>query len=523
MVCLKTINEDFSWYTSLWLGFLIMAVFYTVVKQFLTVTDYPFALTWSEAGRFYGASLFFSKKIYGVHLPLGIMHPTWHFLLAIPFLFGDLPIWLHRLWWALLQLVLGISIGWVLASRLKLGNPSKIWIVAGWVFIFLFPRPLLVHLLFYTLVVIWGVKPNNFWRTTFIVIFASIWAGLSRINWFPVPGIFAAILYLLEVPYEKSCKIFKYLWKPILWVVGGTLIALISNLAYIKLSGNGTGGNFTSSLSSGLLWYRLFPNSTYPNGILLDLLLLTGPVIVLIILNHQNLQKTLHPLRLAGIIITLTVLLAGGLVVSIKIGGGSDLHNLDAYLILLTIVGGYFFFGCYTPDLLDTKPIILQNPIILSLLLITPVWMIIRTNVSIFVWDKAQTDRTLTLIRQNVENISRQGGQVLFISQRHLLSLKMVNIPLVPEYEQDFLMEMVMSHNRSYLDQFQEDLRAQRFTAIVLDAQNVHLYGRTHTFGEENDLWVQDVSIPLLCYYEIPQAFNGLSTVVYVPRSQPCK
>jgi hypothetical protein len=99
----------------------------------------------------------------------------------------------------------------------------------------------------------------------------------------------------------------------------------------------------------------------------------------------------------------------------------------------------------------------------------------------------------------------------------------MVNIPLVPEYEQDFLMEMVMSHNRSYLNQFQEDLRTQRFTAIVLDAQNVHLYGRTHTFGEENDLWVQDVSIPLLCYYEIPQAFNGLSTVVYVPRSQPCK
>jgi hypothetical protein len=420
-------------------------------------------------------------------------------------------------------LVLGIAISWTLADRLKLGIRVRTLIVAGWVFIFLFPVPLLVHLQLCTLLILWGVKPEKIWRTSLIVGLASIWAGMSRINWFPVPGILAAILYLLEVPYKEHRNLVEYLWKPILWVLGGTLIAFASNVVYMQLSGNGTGVNFSSSLTSDLLWYRLLPNHTYTDGILLDLFLLIGPVIAAVILSLRMRRNALHPLRLAGIVTVLTIFLVGGLVVSAKIGGGSDLHNLDAFLILLVTVGGYSFFGRVAPEQEETKPSVLRNPVLLSLLLIIPIWMIIRTNANVFVWDKGQANETLTLIRQNVEDISRQGGQVLFISQRQLLTLKMVDIPLVPEYEQDNLMEMVMSHNRTYLDKFQEDLRTQRFAAIVLEPQNIHFDGRTRAFGEENDLWVQEVSTPLLCYYRPQPVFDGLSTVVYIPRSQPCK
>jgi hypothetical protein len=523
MVCLKAIKKDLTWPAALWIGTLIMALFFLFVKQFLKVTDYPFALTWSEASRFYGASLLLSKQMYGTKIPLGIMHATWHFLLAVPFLFGNLPIWLHRLWWALLQLVLGVGVSWTLANRLHSGDRSRILIVAGWVFIFLFPLPLLANLLFCTLLIMWGVKPKETWRTSIIVTLASIWAGMSRINWFPVPGIFAAILFLLEVPYHESRNALRYLWKPIVWILGGTLIAFASNVVYMQVSGNGTSVSFSSSLTSTLLWYRLLPNPTYPAGVLPDLLLLTAPVIASIILGLRQWRKALHPLRLAGIVSALAVLLVGGLVVSVKIGGGGDLHNLDAYLILLILVGGYLFFGSYAPEALETKPGVIRNPILLSLLLIAPIWLILRANVSLFIWDKAQTDRTLAFLRQNVEDISRQGGQVLFISERQLLTFKMVDVPLVPDYEQDFLMEMVMSHNRAYLDQFQADLRAQRFAAIVTNAQSIHYYGRTRVFGEENDVWVQEVSIPLLCSYEPLEGFSGLSEVVYVPRSQPCK
>jgi hypothetical protein len=523
MFCLKTIKKDLSWFNALWLEVLISAVFYIIVKQFLPVTNYPFALTWSEAGRFYGASLFFSKQIYGVKIPLGIMHPTWHFLLAIPFLLGKLPIWVHRLWWALLQLVFGITASWILARRLRWGNRYQVWIVAGWVMIFLFPRPILVHLLLCTLLILWGYKPEKFWRTTSMVILASIWAGLSRINWFPVPGIFAAALYFLEIPFQKPWNVSKYLWKPLLWILGGTLIAIASNLSYMPLSGNGAGVNFSSSLTSTLLWYRLLPSSTYPQGVLLDLLLLTGPFIITLIFGNRYWREDLHPVRRMGIATMLGILLAGGLVVSVKIGGGSDLHNLDAFLILLTIVGGYLILGCYAPESEGRKPVFWRNPVVLALLLITPVWMIIRTNMSVFVWDKERADRNLNLIRQNVEDISQQGGEVLFISQRQLLALKMVKTALMPDYEQDFLMEMVMSHNQPYLEQFQEDIREQKFAAIVANTQNTNIYRRTRAFGEENDLWVQSVSVPLLCYYESPQAFADLPIIVYIPRSQPCK
>ena len=48
-----------------------------------------------------------------------------------------------------------------------------------------------------------------------------------------------------------------------------------------------------------------------------------------------------HLLRLGLIFAALLVLFAGGLVVSMKIGGGVDIHNLDAYLSLLLIVTVY--------------------------------------------------------------------------------------------------------------------------------------------------------------------------------------
>jgi len=416
-----------------------------------------------------------------------------------------------------------MAISWSLARRLLPGNRSRTLVVAGWVFIFLLPVPLLVHLQLCTLLTIWGVRPEKPWRTSLIVVLASIWAGMSRINWFPVPGVIAAFLYLLEVPYKQYRNGFDYLRKPVLWTLGGTLTAFASNVIYMRLSGNGTGVNFSSSLTSDLLWYRLLPNATYTDGILLDLLLLAGPVIAALILGIRQGRNALHPLRLAGIVAALSVFLAGGLVVSAKIGGGSDLHNLDAFLILLIIAGGYFFFGRVASEQVERNPVDLRNPVLLSLLLITPIWMIIRANANLFVWDKAQTNEKLGLIRQNVEAISRQGGQVLFISQRQLLTLKMVDVPLVPEYEQDALMEMVMSHNRPYLDKFQADLRTQRFAAIVLETQNIHFYGRTRAFGEENDLWVREVSMPLLCYYRPQPVFDGLLTVVYIPRSQPCK
>jgi hypothetical protein len=86
------------------------------------------------------------------------------------------------------------------------------------------------------------------------------------------------------------------------------------------------------------------------------------------------------------------------------------------------------------------------------------------------------------------------------------------------------LMEMVMSHNQAYLEQFQNDLRQQRFAMIVSDPQNDHLYDRDHNFVDENNLWVMEVARPILCYYKpADPADVELDVTMYIPSSQACK
>ena len=102
-----------------------------------------------------------------------------------------------------------------------------------------------------------GISIKHPTRTWLVIFVASAWAGLSRINWFPVPASLAAMLYLLEVPY-KNKSLWSYVRLPITWILVGTATAFISQRAYIMVSGADTYAFYTS-LTSNLLWYRLPP------------------------------------------------------------------------------------------------------------------------------------------------------------------------------------------------------------------------------------------------------------------------
>jgi hypothetical protein len=226
---------------------------------------------------------------------------------------------------------------------------------------------------------------------------------------------------------------------------------------------------------------------------------------------------------LAGIFTAIVILLAGGLVVSIKIGGGSNLHNMDAYFLMLMLCGGYFYFHRWTPESLLNIPDSNKFPE-LALVIMLPIWFILQMGGTLFTWEHALANTSEQAIQVKAEQVVQGGGEVLFISQRQLLALQEVKVPLVPAYEQDYLMEMVMSHNQAYLSQFQNDLRNQRFAMIMADPQYDHLYGNDRSFAAENNLWVLDVSRPLLCYYQsanLPGMDPDVS--IYIPRSQPCK
>jgi len=126
----------------------------------------------------------------------------------------------------------------------------------------------------------------------------------------------------------------------------------------------------------------------------------------------------------------------------------------------------------------------------------------------------------VTASRQVVE----QGGEVLFINQRHLLTFDNIkHVPLVPDYELVFLMEMAMANNATYLDEFHKNIREQRFAMIVSEPLTTQHQGRSHSFGEENDAWVERVSEPILCYYEPATELDAAGVVLYTPRLIPCR
>jgi len=121
----------------------------------------------------------------------------------------------------------------------------------------------------------------------------------------------------------------------------------------------------------------------------------------------------------------------------------------------------------------------------------------------------------------DVVNEIGKDGPVLFISDRQMVALGEVNVPLVYDYEVVTLMEMAMSGNQAYLDRFYDDLSDHQFAAIISGRQNltIKLDGE---FAEENNVWNTYVSPYILCYYESSQTIEADQTrlEIYVPRTQ---
>jgi hypothetical protein len=333
---------------------------------------------------------------------------------------------------------------------------------------------------------------------------------MSRINWFPVPAMLASLIYFLETPQEDK-NVFRYFKLPALWFAAGVGSAFAAQAAYIRFSGNGAREEFFTSLSSDLLWYRLLPNATYSLGIIWGALLLSAPLIFLAFYAARRWQ----PLQKLGIFAILLVLFLGGLVVSVKIGGGADLHNMDAYFVSVLLVGTTALAREFRLDSASKRR---RGEMLFAATLLLG-WFILHGSGSRG-YDRAAAEAALNDLQARVTRVSAQGDEVLFVSQRHLLAVGLIDAPLVPEYEKDVVMEMVMSKNRVYLDGFYADLRHQRFGLIVIDPQKDALVGEERAFGAENNKWVLKVTRPLWCYYEVSVRYpQGVE--LYVPRREP--
>jgi hypothetical protein len=545
LVLLGALALHFGWRksstnTCLAIILLAYALVYRVAAFAPQISADPLSLGWSEASRYFYGSLFLAGKVYGQSAPLPVLHPTRYLLQAIPFLISSLPLWFHRLWQVLLWLGLTWAGGAVLARRVVSVPGIGIltgWsrsavrlLVTAWFFLFAFQGQVYYFLMVCALLILWGFDsqahwPSGcFWRSLGMLFVASVWAGLSRINWFPVPAVLAVMLYVLERPYPSDSgalslkTLVRYWIWPVIWVAVGIGVAFGTQAIYIPLSQNPS-YMFGSSLTSSLLWYRLWPNATNSQGIVLSLAIVVIPAIWLLGARLLPRLGAWHPLRLLTLGAIIGVFLVGGLVVSVKIGGGGDLHNMDAFLVLLGVLMAYLFFDRFVPDHSEYQTVFKPAWLLVALLLVIPVIPVANLSESLPGYNLAKVDQGLAQLQSALDAAPNQGGEVLFITERQLVTFgTLKNIRLVPEYEKVFLMEMAMANNQTYLDQFLTDLRNHRFSLIVSEVLNNTIHDQNYNFAEENNAWVVHVVRPLLEYYQVEEHSDGMPFELLVPK-----
>ena len=515
---------------SVYLQFAVLLLGFGVLhRAFAFVNDIQagaFSLGWSEGSRYYNASLFVSRRLYGQKLLLPVLHPSRYLMQALPFFVGIRDILAHRLWQVLLWLGMTLWAAIVLAKRVKEGlQIPMVWLTL-YFFLYFFQGAVYYHMMVCVLLVLYGYKKEKPWLTLIFVLLASAWAGISRINWMPLPALLAVLVYLIEEPLKQN-KWLSYLRWPVLWTVAGLAVSWLSKKAYIAVSGEAV-SNYDSAFSSALLWERLIPNKTFFLGILPGILLLCWPLLELLLHRLDGKWKQVHGLRWFGMAAILGAFFAGGLVVSVKIGGGGDLHNLDAFIFLWAVFSAYLLAGKLSfeddsiqKSYLQAQPVWKTKPFWLAVAVIVPVFFaFMRAGTWHFKVDSHQEEE-LTALRSDLEALEKNSGDILFISERQLLVFEdLKDIDMVADYEKVFLMEMAMAGNKSYLSDFYTKLGKHQFKAIVIDSISTQIQDSSRPFNEENNAWVREVLVPILMFYRLEDSYRGGEVNLLVPKTE---
>jgi hypothetical protein len=534
-----------------------------------------FSLGWSEASRYYNASLWFSRQIYATWLPLPELHPSRYLLQSLAFLIPDAPIAFHRAWQVFLGIACNGLVAWALARRLWRGKqeplprpspqgkgaeplprplPSReggqgenqfllktpqksafpfltpppslqgkgaggigsFLLFALWAFLTFFQGPIYYHLILCTLPVLLFFDRKRFWRSLLVVALASVWAGISRVNWYPVPGALAVTLYLLEEPLGGR-RLWRYLLPGAVWAGVGIGMAYLANLIYVRLSGNPP-QVFGSAFTSDLLWYRLKPNATYEPGVLLASLIFL-PVVLAMAWGVLRSGRRWHWLRWLGLLGILGAFYAADVIVSLKVGGGGDLHNFDSFIVLLVVMAGAIFFNQFTGDR-EGAPIRIPRWALLVLVAIPVYTMSANLVVQNRPAPQMSETEALQWLQGMIDRYASDERPVLFITARQLVTFKQIKVKsFAPAYEKVFLQEMAMARNTYYLDQYLDDLRNRRFSLIISEPMNAN-YQSDRGFAEENNLFVSGVEEPTLQRYELVGKLeeDAYRLAVYAPK-----
>jgi len=529
---------------------------FSIAVALINVTDYPFSLSWSEGNRMWDFSLMFGRELYDYPVDSRIYSPTdlgRQLVGGFPFLFPNVTILAERLWVGLTTVIPYLLLG--LAAFRFTAKDKKLWLLLSlWTFIFLKQGPIHPPLVLCAVVVAltWR-KP--LWLSIPLIFVTSYLAEESRFTWLFAPGIWIVMLEFSGALLQDGRLQKTTWWRAIALglsgAIGGyygpTLInwsrAILAGEEIASLAGEGAvsvSSVTTSVTAHPLLWYRLFPNATYGVGILLALLIAVVPTLVILLYLSSSKKWTLNTWQKLAIVLPLLAFLVVGLIISTKIGGGGDLHNLDMFLIGLLFTGVITWEngGRQWLSQIDASPVWIKGVLILLLVIpgIQPLsamhsfqfaedlpWLVTLTDVSDekfleMLPPQDEVDEILDTIRREVD-VRKSQGEILFMDQRQLLTFGYVqNVPLVPEYEKKVLMNEAMGAEAGYFENLYADLAARRFSLIITEPLRAPVKDSNYQFGEENNAWVKWVVEPMLCYYDEIETYKSAQIQLLIPK-----
>ena len=533
---------------------------FVLTNPFGAVTNYPFSLGWSEGNRLWDYSLLFGKHLYSYSPedpPTAYLDLGRQLVGGLPFLLPQVSLGFERFWIALMEILPYLLLGWLAFRPMeRTGNPS--WILAGvWGFMFLNQGPIHAPLLVCAILVAMAWR-QPLWAAIPLVAASGYFALVSRSTYVFAPAIWAVMLEFGGAILDKD-RVRKNTWgravsvglAGLLGAFGTQVIAALNSSAPSAVPGGTVAAGVTAATGAAvttvtsatttqpLLWYRLFPNATYGYGILLGLLIAVGPLIVILFSQAAEAWK-LNLLQKLSILLPLFAFLIVGLIVSTKIGGGGDLHNMDMFLIALMFsaalawkAGGAQWVASLGRETAGMQAIVLLLIIIPAfqpLMALRPLsfakdasWLVVLSDVTkpkdlgSLPSDQAVNANLLEL-REAVKTAQSQG-EVLFMDQRQLLTFGYIKeVRLVTEYEKKLMMDEALSSNTAYFQAFYTDLAAHRFSLIISDPLRTPIKDSEYGFGEENNAWVKWIAKPILCYYEEKNTLMDVRVEMLVPR-----
>ncbi|KAF0109318.1 MAG: hypothetical protein FD146_362 [Anaerolineaceae bacterium] len=496
-----------------WITAAGLLLFATVISNRLTgVTAYPFSLGWSEGNRFYDYSLTFASNLYNYpgKLEVPYFSPGRYALWGSLFLIPGLPIWAHRLWNVFLLTVPALTVGWLLARPVRTSRLFPPFLL--WMTLYLLQGPVLPPLLVALTLFLPFLFVRNPWVRAASLVATSLAAGLSRFTWAVGPGAWGALADLLLYYPQRKGNFLQRIWPTAALALLGVLPGILASWGNVW--------NRSSDIigKQPLLWYRLWANATYPAGILPGILLASGPLVVLLVWLAATRRWKMDWVQAAAAAGASLAFLGAGIIMSMKIGGGGDLHNLDLYLLTIALLAGLAAHALHRDGRLAPAAWPRRAQAVLALFLLIPAWNAWRVTTPAFVPSAETTNASLNFLQATVKDY-QDKGEILFMDQRQLLTFGFIkDVPFTPDYEKKYMMDQAMGGNAAYFASYYRDLANRRFALIITEPLKINYAGRTKNFGEENDAWVQWVSVPTLCFYQPLITLQDAGVQLLTPR-----